>query len=46
MNDETPDIQTTPPSGEASSQPDAVHEPVAAKKKRKKISAKAATAAI
>ncbi len=44
MNDETPDIQTAPSSGEASAGPDAGREPVAAKKKRKKISAKAATA--
>src|ERR1700675_3087144 len=44
MNDETPDIQTAP-SGESSSQPDASHEPVAAKKKRK-VSARAATAAL
>jgi len=46
MNDETPDIQTSSPSGETSPQPDAGHEPVAAKKKRGKISAKAVTAAI
>ena len=46
MNDETPDIQTAPSSGEASPEPDAGREPVAAKKKRRKISAKAATAAI
>jgi ribonuclease-3 len=45
MNDETPDIQTSSPPGEASSQPEAAREPVA-KKKRTKISAKAATAAI
>jgi ribonuclease-3 len=45
MNDETPDIKTLSPPGEASSQPAAVREP-AAKKKRTKISAKAATAAI
>jgi len=45
MNDETPDIQTAPP-GEASPPPDATDVPVAAKKKPRKISAKAATAAI
>ena len=45
MNDETPDIKTTSPPGEASPQPDAGLEGVA-KKKRKKISAKAAAAAI
>ena len=45
MNDETPDIQTAPSSGEASSQPDASHDPGPAKKKRK-LSAKAATAAL
>jgi len=45
MNDESPDIQTAPSSGESSSQPDVSHEPVAAKKKRK-VSAKAATAAL
>ena len=45
MNDETPDIQTAPSSGESSSPPDVSHEPVAAKKKRK-VSAKAATAAL
>src|SRR3982075_3157199 len=46
MNDETPDIRTSSPSGEASPQPDAGSEPAAAKKKRRKISAKAASAAI
>src|SRR6266481_9713610 len=45
MNDETPDIQTGA-SGESSSQPDVSHEPVAAKKTRKKVSARAATAAL
>ena len=45
MNDETPDIRSSSSSGEASPQPDAGREPVAAKKKRK-VSAKAATAAI
>ncbi len=46
MNDESPD--THPPSspGEASRQPDAGQGAVAAKKKRRKVSAKAATAAI
>ena len=46
MNDETPDIQTAPPSGDAGPEPDGAREPGAAKKKRRKISAKAATAAI
>src|SRR6266568_2462347 len=46
MNDETPDIQTSSSSGEASHKPDAGREPAAVKKKRRKISAKAATAAI
>ena len=46
MNDETPDIVTTA-TGEASPQPDAGREDAPpAKKKRSKISAKAATAAI
>ncbi|HET6838194.1 MAG TPA: ribonuclease III [Bradyrhizobium sp.] len=45
MNDETPDIRTAPSSGEASPEPAASAGPVAAKKKRK-ISAKAATAAL
>src|ERR1700738_1837508 len=45
MNDETPDIQTGA-SGESSSQPDVSHEPVAVKKTRKKVSARAATAAL
>ena len=44
MNDETPDLQIISSSGEASSQPDAGREP--AKKKRTKVSAKAATAAL
>ena len=46
MNDETPDIQTLPSSGDASPPPDAGREPAAAKRKRGKISAKAATAAL
>src|SRR5712691_4664713 len=46
MNDETPDLQTASSSGEASHQPDAGRELAAAKKKRGKISAKAATAAL
>ena len=46
MNDETPDIQTSSSTGEASHKPDAGREPAAVKKKRSKISAKAATAAI
>ena len=46
MNDETPDIQILSSSGEASHQPDTAREPVAAKKKRSKVSAKAATAAL
>ena len=46
MNDETPDIQILSSSGEASHQSDTGGEPAAAKKKRRKISAKAATAAI
>ncbi len=45
MNDETPDIRTSSPPGEASPQPEAGGEPAEAKKKRK-VSAKAATAAI
>jgi ribonuclease III len=45
MNDETPDIHALP-SGDASPPPDAGLAPVAAKKKRGKTSAKAATAAI
>jgi ribonuclease III len=45
MNDETPDILTSP-AGEASHQPDSDREPEAAKKKQRKISARAATAAI
>jgi ribonuclease-3 len=43
MNDETPDIQNSSPSGGASSQPDAVREPQPAKK-RSKMSAKVAAA--
>jgi ribonuclease-3 len=46
MNDELPDLQTSSSSGEANSQPDAGREPAAAKKKRTKVSAKAATAAL
>src|SRR6202163_4115917 len=46
MNDETPDLQTASSSGEASLQPDGGREPAAVKKKRSRISAKAATAAI
>ena len=46
MNDESPDIQSSSESGDVSAQPDSGHEPVAAKKKRSKISAKAATAAL
>ena len=46
MNDESPDIHSSPESGDASPQPDSGPEPVAAKKKRSKISAKAATAAL
>jgi ribonuclease-3 len=46
MNDELPDIQSSSESGDASLQPDSGQEPVAAKKKRSKISAKAATAAL
>jgi len=46
MNDETADIQTTAPAGEASPHPDAGGEPAAPKKKRSKVSAKAAQAAI
>jgi ribonuclease-3 len=45
MNDETADIQTTT-AGQASPQPDAGGEVAAAKKKRSKVSAKAAAAAI
>jgi ribonuclease III len=45
MNDETPDIHTLP-SGDESPRPDAGLAPVAAKKKRGKSGAKAATAAI
>src|ERR1700724_3460460 len=45
MNDETQDIQASA-SGEASPQPDAGGEPAAVKKKRSKVSAKAAQAAI
>jgi ribonuclease-3 len=46
MNDESPDIHSSSESGGASPQPDSGPEPVAAKKKRSKISAKAATAAL
>jgi ribonuclease-3 len=46
MNDETPDLLATPPPGEASSPPDAGCEAVPAKKKSRKISAKAATVAL
>jgi len=45
MNDETPDIRTLP-SGDVSTQPDAGREAAPAKKKRSKVSAKAAVAAI
>jgi ribonuclease-3 len=45
MNDEAQDIRTPSSSGEASPQPDAGQEPVA-KKKRTKVSAKAAQAAL
>jgi ribonuclease-3 len=45
MNDDTPAIQNSPTPGEPSQQPDAGRE-TAAKKKRSKVSAKAATAAI
>jgi ribonuclease-3 len=45
MNDESPDIQTSP-SGEASLQPDAGRGGAAPRKKRTKVSAKAVTAAI
>ena len=46
MNDETPDIPNSSPSGEATTQPDADRAPVAARKTRGKSAAKAATAAI
>lgn len=46
MNDESPDLQTSLAPGEARAQPDAGSEPAAVKKKRSKVSAKAATAAI
>jgi len=46
MNDDAPDLQGSSSSGEASLQPDAGREPAAAKKRRSKISAKAATAAL
>jgi ribonuclease III len=45
MNDDAQDIQTPSQPGEASPQPDAAREPVA-KKKRSKVSAKAAQAAL
>jgi ribonuclease-3 len=46
MNDESPDLQTASVSDDVRQQPDAGSEVVAAKKKRSKISAKAAAAAI
>ncbi len=46
MNDESPDLQTSSATGDARPQPDAGSEPAAAKKKRSKVSAKAAAAAI
>ena len=46
MNDESPDLQTSSAPGETRAQPDAGSEPAAVKKKRSKISARAATAAI
>jgi ribonuclease-3 len=46
MNDDAPDIQKSSTSGEASLQPDAGRVPAAAKRKRSKTSAKAATAAL
>ncbi|HEX2634373.1 MAG TPA: ribonuclease III, partial [Bradyrhizobium sp.] len=46
MNDETPDIPNSSPSGEATTQPDADRAPVAARKTRGKSAAKAASAAI
>jgi len=46
MNDETPDIITAPSSGDASPRSEAGGEGVAAKKKSKKVGAKAGTAAI
>jgi ribonuclease-3 len=45
MNDETPDLQTAP-SGGAGSQPEAARELVAPKKKRPRVNAKAAAAAL
>ena len=46
MNDESPDLQTSSAPDEARVQPDGASEPAAVKKKRSKVSAKAATAAI
>lgn len=46
MNDKSPDIQTSAAPGQAGLQSDAGREPVAAKKKRTKVSAKAAAAAL
>ena len=46
MNDESPDIRSSSEGGDVNPPPDSGHEPVAAKKKRSKISAKAATAAL
>jgi ribonuclease III len=46
MNDESPDLLTSSAQGEARAQPEAGSEPAAVKKKRSKVSAKAATAAI
>jgi ribonuclease-3 len=46
MIDETPDIKATTSSGEASSKPDAGHEPVAGRRKRRTTRNNAATAAL
>src|SRR6202165_106334 len=46
MNDDAPDIKTSPPAGEAGLPPDPGREPATAKKKRSKTGAKAATAAL
>ena len=46
MNDESPDLQTSSASGDAHPQPDAGGEAAVAKKKRSKVSAKAAAAAL
>jgi len=46
MNDETPDIHPATTAGDASPQPEPVGEGKAVKKKRSKVSAKAATAAL